>query len=171
MAERIIEEGEFRSWSGERLSQALRAGLFAGCVAGIVELVPILIVQDLLGATPRLVFQAIASALLGAAAFAGGWGSVFLGLFLHFSVSLVAASLFALASLDWRFLRTRPVISGLGYGGLVFFVMSYVVVPLTRATFPPATEIKQIAMSMSVQMIAFGLPIALVVRRRLRGLP
>ena len=147
--------------------RASQAALLAGFAAAMGELVPVLLVQILLQNPIVRVFQAIASGLLGRAAYAGGLETAALGALLHLGISMGAAHIFVFAALRWRSLIDQPILSGLGFGVLVWFVMSYLVVPLSAAPFPPASGVGMIAMSILIHMLAFGVPIAFVSRWQL----
>ena len=63
-------------------------------------------------------------------------------------------------------LGSRPVMSGLAYGLVAYAVMTFVVVPLSNATFgaswpPPPLNL---AASLFIHLVLFGLPIALAIR-------
>jgi hypothetical protein len=146
----------------------IRTGLVAGLVAAAVELVPVLSIQGALGVNAMRVLQAIASGLTGAAAYSGGLPSAALGLVLHIVISLVAGLAFSAAAAVRPQLLRHPVLATIGYGVIVYVVMSYVVVPLSAAAFPPAANVALIAMSLSVHIVAFALPIVLVTRRMLK---
>ncbi len=87
-----------------------------------------------------------------------------LGLACHFFIAFSAAIVFYVASRKIMFLTRRAVVSGIVYGVLVYLIMYWVVVPLSRAYHrllsPSATIIAIIT-----HMVCVGLPIALMVRR------
>lgn len=144
-----------------------RIGLLAGTVAAVVEMIPVLTIQGMLGVSVTQVFQSIASGLLGRAAYAGGATTVLLGAGLHLLISLVAGILFAFAASAWLVLARRPYLSAAVYGLLVYLVMSFVVVPLSAAAFKGTGEPAMMAMSLGVHILAFALPITIVCRRGL----
>lgn len=151
-----------------RSSRWFATGLGAGAVAAVVDIIPILLIQGLLlKVGPTRIFQSIASGMTGAAAYAGGLPSAFLGALVHLLISLIAGLAYAYAAARLPLLVRRPVIGGLAYGVLVYLVMSYIVVPMSAVAFKPATDPALIAISLGIHMVAFGLPIALVTRRAL----
>jgi hypothetical protein len=104
----------------------------------------------------------VASGVLGANSFRGGFKAAALGLVLHFVIAFVAAAVFYVASLKLRFLINQAVIAGVLYGALVYLVMTFVVVPLSAAPF----EIRfQLVTGLLVHIVCIGLPIALIIRR------
>jgi hypothetical protein len=116
------------------------------------------------GVSPARVFQYIASSLLGSDAYDGGGATVLLGVVLHFSVALGAATAFYLISSRLPILLRRPVICGMVYGIVVFFTMRYAVVPLTRVTQAPF-KLSAMITGVVIHMFCVGLPIALWARR------
>src|SRR5262245_56537675 len=71
-----------------------------------------------------LVWQYIASAILGNAAFEGGIATALLGVFIHLIISLVIAGVFILSADRIPLLRRHPIASSLLYGFGVFVVMN-----------------------------------------------
>lgn len=150
----------------------IRAGVHAGGVASLVELVPVLGIQaGALGVPVHRVFQAIASGLLGYEAYAGGAPAALLGAGLHVLISVIAGLVFALAALRIPAMTSRPWLSGVAFGTVCYVVMSHVVVPLSAAAFPPATNPVLIALSLAVHIVAFGIPISIFHLRSLRARP
>ena len=147
-----------------RLS-ALSAILIGGAIAGALDITYAIGFSALRGVPPIRILQSVASGLLGAPAFHGGWPTAALGLLLHFCIALLWATIFYLASRAIPFLTRHPVISGLFYGFLIYALMNLVVLPLSafprKVTFPLLVLITGIL----VHMFCIGLPIALAVRR------
>ena len=150
----------------------VRHGVHAGGVAALVELVPVLLIQGLaLNVPPVRIFQSIASGALGREAYAQGWASAALGAGFHVLIAVVAGVVFAGAAIRLPRLVRHPVLAGMLFGIATFLVMTYVVVPLSAAAFPPARNPALIAVSLLVHIVSFGLPIAFVLRRRLNTSP
>ena len=147
-----------------RLS-ALSAILIGGAIAGALDITYAIGFSALRGVPPIRILQSVASGLLGAPAFHGGWPTAALGLLLHFCIALLWATIFYLASRAIPFLTRHPVISGLFYGFLIYALMNLVLLPLSafprKVTFPLLVLITGIL----VHMFCIGLPIALAVRR------
>jgi hypothetical protein len=151
---------------GERVnaSAVVVAILLGGVVAGALDIAYAFTASGLMrGTQPLTVLQAIASGLLGREAFRGGVEAGVLGGALHFFMTTVMAGVFVLASLALPWLRERAVQWGLIYGGGIFLVMNYIVVPLSRAAgrIPP---VEVYAAGFVVHMLLVGLPIALIAR-------
>lgn len=143
---------------------------WGGLIAGILDIAGVFAVWAFRGVMPVTILQSIASSLQGREAFQGGIPSALLGLFLHFAVSFTYAAGYVVFSAHAAALRRHPVIFGLIYGVLVAWLMTYVVVPMTRAEFgsPPPSP-AGLARSMFIHTVLFGLPIALVASRIRRG--
>ena len=111
--------------------RAVSLVLWIGLLAGTLDITDNLIFNALRGITPRMVFQFIASGLIGRKAFGAGFASVVLGVILHYVIALTWTAIFYAASRKLPILIRRPVISGLLYGGAVYLFMNFVVLPLS----------------------------------------
>jgi uncharacterized membrane protein YagU involved in acid resistance len=112
------------------MSPVLKCSVYAGLVAGTVDIAAASLISM---ASPLLILQAIASGLLGKAAFHGGGGVMLLGLVLQWVMSIIIAGIFTLAAARIPTLARRWVLNGALYGVVVFIVMNFVVVPLSVA--------------------------------------
>ena len=140
--------------------------LIAGLSAAVTEMIFVLPFRYwLVGATPTVVFQFIASGALGRRAFQAGVYAVLLGIGVHTLISLVSAALFALAALRWDWLRRHTLLSGSAYGILAFLVMSFIVLPLSAIGLSLPRSPALFATSLCIHMFAFGVPIAMVCAR------
>jgi hypothetical protein len=150
--------------------KALETILFGGVIAGVLDgLDAVVYYRWASGVIPGRLFQHIASGLLGAKAFGGGWATTLLGVACHFTIAIGAAAVFYLASLMIPFLVQKPWISGPAFGLCVFLVMHNVVVPLSAVAprkFPMAGW--ELADQLFSHMFFVGLPIALMARRSAR---
>ena len=139
----------------------LAAIVLGGLVAGTVDIGAAMLIS---GKSMAFILQFIASGAVGKGAFDGGTGTVVLGALLQWAMSLIIAAIFVLASLRLPWMRRRWVAAGLAFGVATYFVMTYVVVPLSAVgggwRFAPLPFIKNLA-----AMLVFGLIIAAVTRR------
>jgi hypothetical protein len=119
------------------------------------------------GVAPTRIFQSVAAGLLGSAAFDGGAATAALGLALHYCIAITMAFTYYLLATRWSALSERPVFLGASYGLLLYGVMNYVVVPLSRARPAPPDPV-WISLSILVHAFLVGVPIALFTRRALR---
>ena len=117
-------------------ASVLTAILRGGLLAGTVDIAAASLIN---GISPLIILRAIASGLLGRAAFQGGLPVALLGLFLQWAMSLLIAAIFVVAAQWMAWMRKRWVAAGLAYGVVVFVVMEYVVVPLSAAMKPHFT--------------------------------
>ncbi len=139
--------------------------VIGGAVAGTCDITYAIVFSHFRGVPATRVLQSVASGLLGAPAFQGGFPIAALGLFLHFMIALSAAAIFYLASRQFPLLVRRAIMAGLLYGIVIYAVMNLVVLPLSafprKVTFPPLVLVT----GLLVHMFGIGLPIALFARR------
>jgi hypothetical protein len=147
--------------------RALATIVRAGLVSGVLDLTDALVFYRLRGVRPVLILQSIASGLLGRAAFNGGAASAILGTLLHFTIAFTASAVYYAASKKVPFLRQRPVIAGLLYGGAIYLFMNRIVVPLSAVAKPrPPGTFATLTNGVLAVVLLVGLPIALIVSRR-----
>jgi hypothetical protein len=135
--------------------------IVGGLVAGLVDIGAAALIN---WADPLIVLRAIASGLLGRAAFKGGTQAALLGLGLQGVLSIVIAALYVGIVSRSRWLRRHWVLGGLAAGPVIFTVMEFAVVPLShaaRAHFTPVTIVPNLA-----AMMLFGLIVSFFTRDR-----
>lgn len=134
----------------------LAAVIAGGVTAGLVDIAAAALINQL---SPIIILRAVASGVLGRAAFHGGWPAALLGLGLQCLMSIVIAALYRAVVRRLPGLRHRWILGGLAAGPVIFLVMNAVVVPLSRAWpqphFTPVTIVPNLA-----AMLLFGLIIA-----------
>jgi len=118
---------------------------------------------------PITIVQSVASGLIGQRAYEGGAATAALGLCLHYAMGFIIASIFWLASRRLKFMTERAVLAGLLYGICVYFVMNFVVLPLSAFPTPITHTPVRMAINIVAHMILFGLPIALATRAASRA--
>ena len=137
-------------------SVPLGAILLGGLVAGTIDIGAAALINT---TDPLIILRAIASGVLGRAAFQGGLPVSALGLALQEAMSLVIAAIYVLAATRLPVLVRRWIPSGLGYGVAIYAVMTFIVVPLSAAPmklhFVPVKNAEDLA-----AMLLFGLIIA-----------
>ena len=112
--------------------RALQTILLGGSIAGVLDGLDAVVFYRLAFAVPlTLLFQNIASGLLGPRSFRGGWLTVVLGIALHFLIAIGAAAVYYAASLLIPALYRIPWICGPAFGIGLFFLMQHVVLPLS----------------------------------------
>ncbi|HET8625455.1 MAG TPA: hypothetical protein VFM14_17980 [Gemmatimonadales bacterium] len=141
----------------------LAGGLVAGTFDIIYACTYWAIKRDL---PAQRILQSVASGLLGKTAFDGGVRTAALGLALHYFIAISMAFTYYVVAQRWAFLREKAVVAGIAYGLLLYVIMNYIVVPLSRAG-PGAKDPLWIGLSVLVHALLIGLPIALFTRRAL----
>ncbi len=142
-----------------------RAILFAGLLAGTLDLTSAFIVTALKSGNYARMLQGIASGLLGASSFEGGAATAALGVLAHFIIAFIWTIVFYLASRRIKFLTAQPIVSSVLYGILVYILMYYVIVSLSAAPFQMPHTLEATVRDVFIHIVCIGLPIALVVRR------
>jgi hypothetical protein len=142
----------------------IAAILLGGFVAGTIDVGAAALIYQV---NPLLILHTIASGLLGRAADGGGADVAALGLVLQWLMSLTIAAIYVFAAQRLAILQRSWVAGGLAYGAGIFFVMNYVVVPLSRAMakphfphFSPAHFIENL-----IAMLLFGVIVAFFASR------
>jgi hypothetical protein len=144
--------------------------LYGGLTAGAFDAVDAVVYFGSRGASPDRIAQHVASGLIGPVSFQGGAATIVLGVILHFTVALCIAAVFHALATRIPALVRHPVVGGLGFGAAAYFVMSYVVVPLSRA--PTSGKPTPFAVQVNGVVghaVLIGLPIALWAARSRRA--
>ena len=115
------------------------------------------------GTDPIIIFQSIASGLLGRDSFSGGLSTGLLGAFLQLFISSCIAGAFYIATLRWPVILRRPALYGAIYGVGVYLVMNHIVVPLSRAS-PAAFRWPWFIANFLGHIILVGMPVAFISR-------
>jgi len=152
---------------GRSFGSTLWVVLRIGLIAGTFDITENIIFNAFRGITPKMIFQYIASGLIGIKAALGlGIASVALGVGIHYFIATSWTAVYYAASRQWRVLVRRPVISGILYGGFVYIVMNFIVLPLTRIPHSKAaiTLASRISGVLAL-LFCIGLTIALLVRQ------
>ena len=105
---------------------------YGAAVVGVIDLLYATVFVVLRGRPWYRPWQAVASAVLGADSFKGGYPTVALGIVLHVTVAACIVGVYLLASRFIPALRRHTLLWGVAYGVAAFFVMNLVVIPLTR---------------------------------------
>jgi hypothetical protein len=134
----------------------LVAILLGGFVAGTIDIGAATLIS---GRGVVFILHAIAGGVLGMASFKEGAGAAALGLLLQWAMSLIIAAIYVLAASRSALLRRWWIVGGLAYGVGIFFVMNYVVVPLSAYHDIPHFKLRGFALNM-LAMLLFGLIVA-----------
>lgn len=145
--------------------KAYRTIFWGGLIAGTLDILAAFVNSGWRGVSPTRVLQSIASGLLGANSFKGGFATAVLGLVLHFFIATTAAAVYYAASRKLKVLIEQPIVCGLAYGIPVYLVMNLIVLPLSAVPFKVSHAPTNVATAALILMFCVGLPIALVIRR------
>lgn len=140
---------------GNKLNLAA-AVVLAGFAAGTIDIGAASLIN---WRNPLFICQAIASGVFGRASFEGGTTTVVAGLLLQWGMSLVIAAIYIFASGWFPLLKRQWIAGGLAYGAGIFFVMNYVVVPLSAVRRIPHFTADAFVENM-LAMLVFGLIVA-----------
>ena len=110
-------------------SRAASAILKGGLAAGVLDT---FLAMGLWQIGPVIVYQSVASGLLGRASYRGGLATAALGMFLHFFIATTAAAVYWLASRKMRVLVRHWFVCGLAFGVAVYYFMQLIVLPLSN---------------------------------------
>lgn len=140
---------------------ALRAILAGGLIAGTADIFAAWLIS---GFNPLAIARFIAGGLLGKAALQDGLPASLLGLVLQCGMGLMIAAIFVFAATRMAWMLRRPVVAGLLYGVVVYFVMNYVVMPLSAWQRWPTFKPLSFAEDM-LAMLVFGLIVSFCAKR------
>ncbi|HLJ41516.1 MAG TPA: hypothetical protein VKT50_08495, partial [Candidatus Acidoferrales bacterium] len=140
--------------------------VWIGLVAGTLDITENIIFNHFRGVTMKMIFQYIASGLIGMKSFSLGAGSVALGVAIHYAIAMTWTVIFYFLSRKLLILTRRAAISGIVYGGVVYVIMNFVVLPLTAV--PHSTKAITLASRVSgvlALLLCIGLTISLLTRK------
>jgi hypothetical protein len=142
----------------------LRSIALGGVILAIVQLiVGEWFLHGVIDKTPfKVVLQYVASGALGMSAFQDGTGAALLRVLFHLLISCVIAGVFILSAGRIPLLR-RYAIAGV-YGVGVYFVMNYIVIPLSAAPPLPDPTMRQFIERIVEHGLVIGLTLGILVR-------
>ena len=134
----------------------LAVGLLDGCAASLNAIIA--------GVNPAIVWQYVASGLIGKSSYNFEWKSTVLGLLIHFFIAFSVTAIYYAASLRLPNMARRTALCGALYGAAVYFVMAFVVTPLSAAAIIPFST-RSTAIGLLIHIVCVGLPIAFITKR------
>lgn len=144
--------------------KAFQTIVYGGLTVGTLDAIAASIHAGIRGTTPDLVWQYVASALLGReAAYSGGIATILMGLLMHYSIAFAVVTVFYLISSRVPELLRHVFIVGPIYGIIVYFMMAYVFVPLTLIP-PRPFNLTNTIIGILIHIFCIGLPTALWAR-------
>lgn len=140
--------------------------IWIGLVAGTLDISENIIFNAFRHITPYQIFQYISSGLIGGNSFTMGGASVALGVAIHYAIAMTWTVVFYLLSRRLKFLTRQAAICGIVYGGVVYVIMNFAVLPMTgvphaRAAMTLASRISGVL----ALLFCIGLAIALLVKK------
>jgi len=104
---------------------------YGGFIIAIADAIFFSIYWNQRGVAPGRILQSIASGVLGKASFDGGTATMLLGAVLHLFIAIMFVLVYALVARRVTALLRQPFLYGPPYGLLVWFLMTYAVLPLS----------------------------------------
>jgi hypothetical protein len=153
-----------------RTPLAIVSAILLSClVAGTLDIFTAFFMASLGKHSWHVVLQAIASGLLGAAAFRGEFygfaGTEMLGLALHYGIMLGIVLVFWQLAPRLTWTSRLPAAAGALFGVVVYIVMNAVVLKLSAISYTPNYKLVPVAMDMFSHVFFVGIPIALILHR------
>ncbi len=133
-----------------------------GVVAGAVDILAAAFIN---GVGIGAVLHAIALGLLGRSALSGGTRTAIIGLALQLAMGALIGAVYGLGCSRVAALRSRWLAGGLAYGVIVFLVMNWAVMPLSRVGHAPRFTPLSFALNLAA-MLLFGVIVAYSVQGR-----
>ena len=146
-------------------SGALKTIFSAWLLAGTLDITVASIYYPLVyGLKLVVLYQGIASGVLGASAFSGGIWTALLGLALHYSIALIWTLFFFLVFPLIRKLSGNPLLTAAGYGIFVSCAMTFVVLPLSSVHHSSQPlNILHFAIDTLILVFTIGTPISTII--------
>lgn len=130
-------------------------------IAGTFDILLVFLESYLLNnIKPEIVLKFITSGLIGVKAFEPNKLLVMLGLMIHYAITAIVAIIYIKPNTFNQFKINNKYLSGILYGLCVWLIMNFIVIPLSN-TPTLNRSIFEIAISIIIQIVAVGLPIAL----------
>jgi uncharacterized membrane protein YagU involved in acid resistance len=141
------------------MASTLKTSIYAGLIAGTIDIGAACTINQV---APPPILRFIATGLLGPGLPREPWVYC-LGMVLQWAMSIIIAAIFIVAAKRIPALSRRWIPAGIAYGVVVYFVMTFVVVPLSRARSGHVTW-KSFVENL-LAMIVFGLIVSYAARR------
>ena len=143
----------------------LRTIAYATLVAGTLDILFAIGLSLYFGREPMAMLRYVASGPFPPATDMGTAGSI-LGLIVHFTLIAIMAAGFVIAARSWPRLFADPIQAGILYGLVTYVAMNLLVVPLRFGNWPPTP--RSVATQLFAHILLVGIPIALIVAKKLR---
>lgn len=148
------------STPGAGARKSVRTILVAACIVAVADgLAAVALTFFVNGRPPMIVFQYIASGILGPAAFSGSIAIALLGVLLHFLISLFWSAACFLVHQRLSQWVANNFTKGIVYGVSIWLTMNLIVLPLSRVP-DSAMDVIGILTGVLALIVAAGLPMA-----------
>lgn len=149
-----------------RSSHTVWTVVWIGLVAGTLDISENIIFNAFRHITPWMIFQYIASGLIDGKSFTMGGASVALGVAIHYAIAMAWTVIFYLLSRRLLVMTRQATICGIAYGGVVYIIMNFLVLPMTRVPHArAAATVASRASGVLALLFCIGLAISLLVKR------
>jgi hypothetical protein len=129
-------------------------------LAGSLDIADALVFYGVQGVSPVRLLQGIATGVLGRAAFKDGLSAALLGITVHFLIACIWVTVYLLASRHLPLFR-HPFLYGILYGLVIYAVMNYVVLPLSRTGRAPLLPpLLPLLNGVAALVVCIGIPVA-----------
>lgn len=145
-------------------SKTVKIVVCGGLLVGILDGIAASLNAIIAGRNPAVVWQYVASGLIGNTSYSYGWKSVVLGLLIHFFIAFSVTTVYYVVSRWLPVIARRPWLFGVLYGAAIYFVMGFVITPLSAAAKIPFSFSSMLIGSL-IHIICVGLPIAFVTQQ------
>jgi hypothetical protein len=136
----------------------------ATLLVGTLDISDALIFYGLRGVPPIRILQGIAGGIYGRPALGMGNRSALIGLLCHFFIAFCATSVFLIAARRLP-LAHHPWLYGTLFGGALYCVMNYIVLPLSRIGWRPIPPLIPLVNGVAALVFCIGIPLAFIARR------
>lgn len=135
-------------------------------VAGTLDMIGAIISYTANGGkNPTVIFQYIASALLGKSAYGGGTGVIIIGVLLHYLIAFIFTLFFFIIFPKIKMLPSNTLIIAIVYGIFVWFVMNRIVIPYFTKLDPVTFDIKKASIAAFILILCIGFPVVTAAKK------
>lgn len=142
-----------------KISLPIIALLKAWLIVGTLDITAAIIQTLIAGGNITRLMQYIASGVFGPASFEGGTAFAVMGLAFHYVVAFGWTTLFFLIYPRLAFAPANRLLTGIGYGIFVWFMMNRVVLPLSNVKMGPF-DLQRASIAALVLIVAIGIPLS-----------
>lgn len=138
--------------------------LFGGLIVGSLDIIAASVQTLIDGRSPVSMLKFIASGVFGREAFSDDMRYAWYGLFFHYCIATIWTAIFYILYTRLTVLTKNWIVTGIGYGLIVKFGMSQIVLPLSNTPDLPFT-VKGAIISSLILIAAIGLPLSFMANK------